>query len=653
VSEKWSRGDRFVCETALVLGLDELRPIGGGCPRTKRAEPETAQSPPPGQVLTSRPPSAENPRGPRPPKHPDPVTSESPFSPVFTRAAFLETVGGGEVLRRLDSGLGAREPFLLLTGEAGTGKTTLVHEAIARWDSRVTVALLAYPTLTEQELLEEIVLRFGGEPADGASRPRLMACLERCLTDIADRGQTAMIVVDDAQRVPPPSLGELCRLVNAIQQARLPLEVLLVGSAELEALVEGPTLAALRERLSVRAKLEPLSSGETRRYLRHRTSVIGEDGAALFPRKTCLEIAAMTGGVPRRINALAGEALRIARDAGGRTITADHLRAATDTLAGTIKARAADEPDDEERAPSPNATDALTDAQTTTPLAAEPPAARPKRSTPNPEPTAHSARSKSPTSQSELSAAEEVPATPASHDAEEWVSRFVGDQGPIRIGSQVMAMPTSAIESELESEPRPGFDAAPPEVEDEPQPTASPRGRPRARSSRSSKSPRVVYALTAIAMFSAITLVIRSGFLANGSHNKVVADAVSAAPRPSVMAVSEPRRRSVITRVSRAAASDSGRVAGTVVVTPTRRYTIAIGEFADLQSAFDERDRIQELTRMDTWVVPATNDGELHRIVLGIYRSQERAEAAANMLLDSRTLDVATVVALPKRSARQ
>jgi len=88
-------------------------------------------------------------------------------------------------------------------------------------------------------------------------------------------------------------------------------------------------------------------------------------------------------------------------------------------------------------------------------------------------------------------------------------------------------------------------------------------------------------------------------------------------------------------------------------VSPTGRYSLAAGEFSDLQAAFDERDRLHVLTGMDAWVVPAADESGLHRILLGVYRSQKRAHAAAKMLLDSSTLEAVTVVALPKRSARQ
>jgi hypothetical protein len=98
--------------------------------------------------------------------------------------------------------------------------------------------------------------------------------------------------------------------------------------------------------------------------------------------------------------------------------------------------------------------------------------------------------------------------------------------------------------------------------------------------------------------------------------------------------------------------SDSGRSAEQAVRS-TKKYTLAVGEVGDLQAAFDERDRIQVLTGMNTWVVPAADSSGPHRIVLGIYSSTTRAQGAAKMLVRSRTLPAATVVPLPKRSARQ
>ena len=260
------------------------------------------------------------------------MNPDSPFDPVFSRRSFLETLGGGEVLRRLDDGLGHREPFLLLTGDPGTGKTALASEAVARWGACVTAAFLAYPVLTAGEMLEEIIRRFGAEPPERAGRSKLLGCFEGLLGEATSDGRIALLIVDDAHDLPPERLEELRLLVNAAQQARRPFEVLLIGLPALEARLGDPALAALRQRVSLHTRLDPLTAAETQRYLHHRVAAAGGDGPSLFSRKTCRDIAGRTRGVPRQINALAAEALRVARVAGDQTVGAEHVRAAAATL---------------------------------------------------------------------------------------------------------------------------------------------------------------------------------------------------------------------------------------------------------------------------------------------------------------------------------
>ena len=161
---------------------------------------------------------------------------------------------------------------------------------------------------------------------------------------------------------------------------------------------------------------------------------------------------------------------------------------------------------------------------------------------------------------------------------------------------------------------------------------------------------RFTYSLVAIAICSVIAFVIRVQLLTSG---EMAADATMAGSRASVAAASEQRSAVVITGTSRTAVSDSGRVADRAARNSTQKYTLALGELSDLQAAFEERDRIHVLTGMETWVVPAADNSGPHRIVLGIYRSPEREQAVARMLLSSRTLTAATVVVLPKREARQ
>jgi len=208
-----------------------------------------------------------------------------PFHPICKSPFYFETAGAADTLRRLEDGFGGREPFLLLTGEAGTGKTTFANAAMARWEARVVAAFLAGPVLSGAELLEEIVMRWGGEPPDGASRPKLVGCFERELARIAGAGKIPMVVVDDAQNLSPALLEELRLLVNAAQRVQHPMEVMLIGLPSLEVLFDNPALGALRQRVSVRARIEPLTEAETRRYLRHRAGATGRE----IGRASCRE----------------------------------------------------------------------------------------------------------------------------------------------------------------------------------------------------------------------------------------------------------------------------------------------------------------------------------------------------------------------------
>jgi type II secretory pathway predicted ATPase ExeA len=588
----------------------------------------------------------------------------NPFAPACSHETFLETLGAGEALRRLNDGLGAREPFLLVIGESGTGKTALAHEAIDRWDLRVAAVFIACHALTAPELLEEIVLRFGGQPTDGASRPKLMACLERSLTDVASAGKTAVLVVDDAHTLSPALLEELRLLVSAVQQAHLPLEVLLVGLPSLEAGLDDPALAALRQRVSVRIKLEPLSPGETRRYLRHRVTVAGGDGSGLFSRQTCVEIAALTHGVPRQINALAGEALRLAQASGGYTVGPEDVLSAAAALWGAIPARRAEDLDDDEPVETPVTTAAPRPAlpkvavrpveEVAAPKARDEAVAAPKvrddivtpprPGTVRPEvitaPRAARAAAPPPKPTKPARVEEVEPPKPApqvSQDPQEWVARFIGSDGPVQIGSK-------AAQANWEPEPfepLPANPMSPTEAPAEPQSsqpiTYSPM-RPR-RGDRMKIATTV--ALATIVAAAAFALVIRVGAFSQKDIVKIPATATAASARGAESRADAPT------------ASSSARPARVVPVSPNGRYTLDVGAVAALQDAFDERYRLHELTGIEGWVIsPPEGSGKPYRIVLGIYRSFDRANSAANMLMRSKTLRNVVVVPLPPRSTR-
>ncbi len=583
------------------------------------------------------------------------MTPDSPFAPVFSRPSFLETPGIVEALRRLDEGLGAREPFLVLTGEPGVGKTAAANEAIARFGPRVKAAYLAYPALAGAELLEEIIRRFGGTPPDGASRSKLVASLERTLTDSTPLGQVALLVVDDAQSLSREVLEDLRLLANTAQQAHRALEVLLVGLPALDARLDEPGLGALRQRVSVRTRLEPLAPTEIRHYVHHRIAAAGGDGPTLFSRKTCRDIAARTAGLPRRINALAAESLRVAWGLGDETVAVEHVQVAAAILGGYDAVLSLDDASDGPEAPvaprpapllrapiaapapAPAPAPVLAQAPPPPPVAAPrpaPPAAAPPPSpaasrpaAPPPPPPVASRPDASPPPAPIEELFPPAPLTPASHEPKEWVQRFVGDKGPLQIGSRAAGEPTWTPEPVDETE----SGEAPPKLRgmvSKPRTGTKPTRVPTAA---------ITATLGAILVLGIAALVIRAGVMAKSRAAQTAA---------SVAATSSPET------LPAPAASRAARATASATRDRPGPFSIDVGVVPDLQTAMDERHRLSSLTGFEGFLVP-TADGSSYRILLGAYRSQPRAQSAADMLLRSKTLARATVVPLPPKEQRQ
>ncbi|HTR97767.1 MAG TPA: AAA family ATPase [Candidatus Acidoferrales bacterium] len=609
------------------------------------------------------------------------MSSETPFAPGSDSSTFLETLACARWLARVDEDLGAREPVLLLTGEPGVGKTELVRATLAHLAGRATCALVAYPALGPAELLEEIVRRLGGEPGAGASRPVLLGAFERALAAIAARGQVALVAIDDAHELPRECLEALRLLPGVAQHANARLEFLLAGLPALEATLEQPALTPLRQRIAFRDRLEPLGAGETRRYLRHRVTAGGGDGGALIPRAACLEIASRSGGVPRAINALASAALRLARAAGAASVGPEHVEAAAATLGVLPSPPSPSERDDEaevepqvapvtpvaprratapsasvvpaapRRAIAPGAPPApapeRAEARASIPPSRMPPAPRPEPATaaksavlpapqppaPRPEPVAARRSDASP-----------PVATPASQDPQEWVKRFVGDAGPLQIGSR--AGPGSDW-TRATFDPADGAEPATAGETPRRAGSAPPPARARERRLVAIGVPLA----TLLALFvvgGAIGLVIRAGLRAMHPRAEAARTSAGIAQRPAPAARSAEPATTV--RPEPAAGPPSPPAA------PAGRgpFTLEVGVASDLPSAFARRDSLKSLVGIGAWVVPSADSAATpHRIVLGVYRSRARAEAARQMLIGSRTLTEVTVVSLPPRRARR
>jgi type II secretory pathway predicted ATPase ExeA len=237
-----------------------------------------------------------------------------------------------EALAHLRYGIENREPFVLITGEVGTGKTTALYDALAEWQSRVVVALITNSALTRNELLEEIALRFGVAVNGPISKPQLLAQLERMLAGVYQRGDRAIVLLDEAQNLERDLLEEIRLLSNLETNGTKLVQVFLVGQPELEAKLSQPELRQLRQRISVHYRLQPLSPEDTEHYIHHRIGVAGGHALSVFPSDSCREVHRITHGIPREINTVCSQALLNAFVEDARSVRPHHVSSAASEI---------------------------------------------------------------------------------------------------------------------------------------------------------------------------------------------------------------------------------------------------------------------------------------------------------------------------------
>lgn len=287
-----------------------------------------------------------------------------------------------EARAHLRYGIENREPFVLITGEVGTGKTTALYDALAEWGAQVSVALITNSALTRAELLEEICLRFGVALPAEVSKPKLLALLERHLLAVRARGEHAVLLLDEAQNLATDLLEEIRLLSNVESEGEKLIQIFLVAQPELEARLGRPELRQLRQRITVHYRLNPLSPEETAGYIHHRISVAGGNAWSIFPPDTCREVYRVTHGIPREINTIASQAMITAFSENAPSVTIEHVRAAQHEAEfnSVLAPNHAKLPSAADMAAAISAKSAAADAPATpaaAPAAAVPPAPRP------------------------------------------------------------------------------------------------------------------------------------------------------------------------------------------------------------------------------------------------------------------------------------
>jgi general secretion pathway protein A len=234
---------------------------------------------------------------------------ETPFNVTPDPAYLYLTAAHEGALSSLVYGIGERKGFMMVSGEVGTGKTTLCRALMTQLDRTVHKALIFSSSLGRDELVRLVAADFGISGDEGGSVAQIEE-LNRFLLESLSRGENAVLIIDEAQNLPDATLEEI-RLISNLETDRQKLiQIVLVGQPELREKLRQNHLRQLDQRIAVRYHLRPLSLSETSEYVRHRIRVASAgEPPQLFSPKAVKAIHAWSRGYPRLINAICEKSL--------------------------------------------------------------------------------------------------------------------------------------------------------------------------------------------------------------------------------------------------------------------------------------------------------------------------------------------------------
>lgn len=214
-----------------------------------------------------------------------------------------------EAMEHIGYGIAQKEGFVLITGDIGTGKTTICRAMVNKMNNNAAVALMLNPFFSVEELLRYI-LKDLGITHSGTTKLELLEVLNQFLIRHASRGGITVLIIDEAQNLSLNVLEQIRILSNLETEKEKLLQIVLVGQAELREKLKLPKLRQLDQRISVRYHINPLDTKEISKYIYHRLAVAGSGGRISFSRIAFRKIAKKYSmGVPRLINLICDRAL--------------------------------------------------------------------------------------------------------------------------------------------------------------------------------------------------------------------------------------------------------------------------------------------------------------------------------------------------------
>lgn len=265
---------------------------------------------------------------------------EKPFSLTPDPKYLYKSESHANAFELLQYSIRRREGFVVVTGDIGTGKTTLCRALLEQIDRRTFTALVLNPFLSEDDLLKLILQDFGVISRDevkagrlaGVSKQELIDTLYDFLLGLLPLQASAVLIIDEAQNLPLQVLEQLRILSNLETDKEKLLQIIMVGQLNLQPLLRSPELRQLDQRVSIRYELKPLTRDEVSAYISHRLHVAGGTSIVSFTPKAVQTVHQYSGGIPRLINLICDRSLLGAYSARSNRVTPELVERAASTL---------------------------------------------------------------------------------------------------------------------------------------------------------------------------------------------------------------------------------------------------------------------------------------------------------------------------------
>jgi type II secretory pathway predicted ATPase ExeA len=266
--------------------------------------------------------------------------SEKPFSLTPDPKYLYRSQPHGDAFDLLHYAVRRREGFVVVTGDIGTGKTTLCRALLEQIDRTTFTALVLNPFLTEADLLKRILLDFGVISRDeikagrmtSVTKQELIETLYEFLLSLIPLKASAVLIIDEAQNLPLPVLEQIRILSNLETDKEKLLQIILVGQLNLQTLLRSPEMRQLDQRVSIRYELKPLDGEAVAAYVAHRLTIAGGGAAVGFSAKALQQVHRWSGGIPRLINLICDRALLAAFSVRASRITPEMVTHAAESL---------------------------------------------------------------------------------------------------------------------------------------------------------------------------------------------------------------------------------------------------------------------------------------------------------------------------------